>query len=128
MFFSGKTLLAVKWRRFKVFFTGDDPAPRDRAWRRLWAPLVYNVEQDPREEVDVAMDNLWLLQPVGRMLFTFLYGVSQEGLIVPGGEEPEDADVEVPFQSPEEIERSLSALRWQAIRDRVQDFLPFGEN
>jgi arylsulfatase len=128
LIFSGKTLLAVKWRRFKVFFTGDDPAPRDRAWRRLWAPLVYNVEQDPREEVDVAMDNLWLLQPVGRMLYTFLYDVSREGLIVPGGEEPEDANVEVPFQSPEEIERSLSALQWQEIRRRVRGLLPFGED
>ncbi len=128
LIFSGKTLLAAKWRRFKVYFTGDDPAPRNRAWRRLWAPLAYNVEQDPREEVDVAMDNLWLLQPVGRMLYTFLYSVQQEGLIVPGGTEPEDAEVEIPFQSPEEIERSLSAIQWTVIRERVKEFLPFGDD
>ena len=33
--FSGRTLLAVKWRRFKIFLMGDDPAPRDRWWRTL---------------------------------------------------------------------------------------------
>jgi arylsulfatase len=123
--FSGRTLLAVKWRRFKMFFTGDDPAPRDRAWRRLWAPLVYNVEQDPREEVEITIDNLWLLQPVVRKVYEFMFTLDQEGLILPGGDEPEKANVEIPFQSQDEIERSMSAIKWSFIKKRVKDLLPF---
>jgi arylsulfatase len=126
LFFSGRTLLAAKWRRFKVFFTGDDPSPRNRAWRRLWAPLVYNVEQDPREEVEITMDNLWLLQPTVRMIYEFLFTVDQEGLILPGGDEPEEATVEIPFQSQDEIDRSMSAIKWDVIKRKVREALPFG--
>jgi arylsulfatase len=123
--FSGRTLLAVKWRRFKMFFTGDDPAPRNRSWRRLWAPLVYNVEQDPREEVEITIDNLWLLQPVVRKIYEFLFSVDEEGLILPGGDKPEKATVEIPFQSQDEIDRSMSAIKWSFIKQRVKDLLPF---
>lgn len=125
MFFSGRTLLSVKWRRFKIFFTGDDPAPRVRSWRRLWAPLIYNVEQDPREENDIAMDNLWLLQPVITQVYRFLFSVDQEGIILPGGDAPEKSTLEIPFQSQEEIERSMSALKWQFMKQKMKDYLPF---
>jgi arylsulfatase len=126
LFFSGRTLLAIKWRRFKVFLTGDDPSPRDRSWRRLWAPLVYNVEQDPREEVDIAIDNLWILEPVMRQVYPFLFSVKREGLILPGGDEPEDATVEIPFQSQDEIDKSLSAIEWRFMKQKVKQLLPFG--
>jgi arylsulfatase len=126
LIFSGRTLLAVKWRRFKVFFTGDDPSPRDRSWRRLWAPLIYNVEQDPREEVEITIDNLWLLQPVVRKIYEFLFSVEGEGLILPGGDEPEEATLEIPFQSQDEIERSMSAIRWRIMKQKAKDLLPFG--
>ncbi len=127
IFLSGRTLLAVKWRQFKVFFTGDDPAPRDRAWRRLWAPLVYNVEQDPREEVEITIDNLWLLEPVVRRLYAFLFSVEDEGIILPGGDEPEPATLEIPFQSQEEIERSMSAIKWRFMMNKVKDLLSLGQ-
>jgi arylsulfatase len=126
LFFSGRTLLAVKWRRFKVFLTGDDPSPRNRSWRRLWAPLIYNVEQDPREEVEITIDNLWLLQPVMRVVYEFLFSVEKEGLILPGGDEPGAASVEIPFQSPEEIERSMSAIKWRTLKERVKGLLRSG--
>jgi arylsulfatase len=121
--FSGRTLLAAKWRRFKVFFTGDDPAPRDRSWRRLWAPLVYNVEQDPREEVEITIDYLWLMQPVMRKVYEFLFSVEKEGLILPGGDAPEASTVEIPFQSQDEIERSMSAIQWNFVKERVKGLL-----
>ncbi len=126
--FSGPTLLAVKWRRFKVFLTGDDPAHSDRHWQRLWAPLAFNVEQDPREEIDIATDNLWLLEPVMREVYLFLFSLAKEGLILPGGEEPEDANVEIPFQTPEQLERSMSAIRWSVIKSRVKSTLGVGED
>ncbi|MDP6980373.1 MAG: arylsulfatase [Myxococcota bacterium] len=126
LFFSGRTLLAVKWRRFKVFLTGDDPAPRDRAWRRLWAPIMYNVEQDPREEVDITHHNLWLLQPAVRQIYEFLFSVEKEGLILPGGKKPEPSALEIPFQGNDEIERSMSAIKWKVIKQKVREALSFG--
>ena len=124
--FSGRTLLAVKWRRFKVFLTGDDPSPRVRSWRRLWAPLVYNVEQDPREENDIAVDNLWLLEPVMRPVYLFLFSAQKEGLILPGGDKPEPASVEIPFQSQDELEKSMSALKWNFLKQKAREMLHFG--
>ena len=44
-----------------------------------------------------------------------LFSVESEGLILPGGDEPEDATVEIPFQSQDEIEKSMSGaveLEW----------------
>ncbi|MCP5045177.1 MAG: arylsulfatase [bacterium] len=128
LFFSGRTLLAVKWRRFKVFLTGDDPSPKNRAWRRLWAPLIYNVEQDPREEFDITLDNLWLLQPAVRKIYEFLFSVDKEGLILPGAEKPEPAQLEIPFQSQDEIDRSMSAIKWRFVKQKVKDMLPFGSD
>ena len=126
LIFSGRTLLAVKWRRFKIFLTGDDPAPRDRSWQRLYAPRVFNVEQDPREEVDIGTNNLWILEPLMRQVYPFLFSLEKEGLILPGGDEPEPAVVEIPFQSQDEIEKSLSAIRWKIMKRKAREILPFG--
>jgi arylsulfatase len=128
MIFFGRTLLAVKWRRFKIFLMGDDAAPRVRSWRRLWAPLVYNVEQDPREEVDIAMANLWVLEPMMREIYPFLFSVDEEGLILPGGDEPASAALEIPFIEQDELERSMSAIKRQVIKKKLREMLPFGED
>ncbi|MCP5059219.1 MAG: arylsulfatase [bacterium] len=127
LFFSGRTLLAAKWRRFKIFMAGDDPAPRDRSWRRLWAPRVFNVEQDPREEVDIGTSSLWILEPLMKKVYPFLFSVAQEGLILPGGDEPEAATVEIPFQSQAEIDKSMKAIRWKIMKQKAKELLPFGK-
>jgi hypothetical protein len=128
LFFSGRTLLAVKWRRFKILLTGDDPAPRNRAWRRLWAPQVYNVEQDPREEVDIAISNLWILEPMMKQIYPFLFSVDKEGLILPGGDEPGSASVEIPFQRQDEIDQSMSAIKRKMIKNKLKEMVPFGQD
>jgi arylsulfatase len=127
LIFSSRTLLAVKWRRFKVFLTGDDPGHDHRSWKRLWAPVIYNVEQDPREEVDIRGENMWVLAPAMRLVYPVLFSVDDEGLIMPGGEEPVPADLEIPFQSQQEIDASMDAIRWQFIKKRVSDILPFDD-
>jgi arylsulfatase len=125
--FSGRTLLAVKWRRFKIFLTGDDPSPRDRSWQRLWAPRVFNVEQDPREEVDIAIQNLWILQPAMRAIYVFLFSVEKEGIILPGGDAPTRAAVEIPFVGQDEIEQSMGAIKLNLLRKKLEGVLPSGE-
>jgi arylsulfatase len=97
--FSENTLLAVKWRQFKVFMTGDDPEARDRDWRRLAIPMIFNIEQDPREEVDLAVRYLWVLQPTSGEITRFLMSVRRYGLVPPGGEERSRGAVRVPFVS-----------------------------
>jgi hypothetical protein len=56
-----------------------------------------------------------------------LFSVDDEGLIMPGGEEPVPADLEIPFQSQQEIDASMDAIRWQFIKKRVSDILPFDD-
>ena len=58
-----------------------------------------------------------------RQLYLFLFSLDEEGLILPGGDEPEPGTVEVPFMSQEEIDKSMSALRWQFIENKVRDVL-----
>lgn len=63
-----------------------------------------------------------------REVYLFLFSLEKEGLILPGGEEPEDASVEIPFQTPEQLERSMSAIRWSVIKSRVKSTLGIEEN
>ena len=72
------------------------------------------------------IDNLWLLQPVVRKVYEFLFSVEKEGLILPGGEKPEAATVEIPFQSQDEIERSMSAIKWRIMKQKAKELIPFG--
>jgi hypothetical protein len=64
---------------------------------------------------------------VVRKIYEFLFTVEKEGLILPGGDEPQAATVEIPFQSQDEIERSMSAIRWRVMKDKVRELLPFAE-
>jgi len=113
--FLDNRLLAVKWRQFKIYFTGDSPQPRDRMLHTMFAPMVFNVEQDPREETDLfTRQYLWILQPTMTHLTRFLMSVRRYGMIPPGGEERTQGAVRVPFISDvdaiEEIETYLKRV------------------
>ena len=87
--------------------------------------MVYNIEQDPREEYDIAMDNLWIIEPLMRQLYPFLFSVDKEGIILPGADKRAKVPLEIPFQSQEEIQQSMSAIKWKIIKKKVKDLLPF---
>lgn len=129
LIFSGNTLLAVKWRRFKVFFVGDSAEPRaaDREWRRLWVPLVYNVEQDPREEVDISVRNTWIFGPTLRQVLPFVFSIDKEGLITPGDDKPRAGKLEIPFLSAEQLNVSMSAIKRKILKQRIGEFFSFGQ-
>ena len=40
----------------------------------------------------------------------------------------EDANVEIPLQTPEQLERSMSAIRWSVIKSRVKSTLDIGDD
>lgn len=51
------------------------------------------------------------LQPVMREIYRVLFSVEEEGLILPGGNEPGPAPVEIPFFASNEVEASMEAIR-----------------
>jgi hypothetical protein len=62
-----------------------------------------------------------------RQVYRFLFSVESEGLILPGGDEPEAATVEIPFQSQDEIDKSMSAIKWKMMKQKAKELLPFGQ-
>ena len=74
------------------------------------------------------MANLWILEPMMRQIYLFLFSVDKEGLILPGGDEPVSTDVEIPFVGGDELEQSMSAIKRQIIKKKLKEMLPFGEN
>ena len=105
--FSGETLLAVKWNQYKIFLSGDDPNPRDRLIDKLWAPRIFNVFDDPREEYDRVIDYMWTLKPALTNLLPFVMSVRNRGVIPMGGDERVKIDVDVPFLKPADIDRII---------------------
>lgn len=98
----------------------------ERGYNRLWAPEAYNLELDPKEQYNLAMQNLWLLAAALRPTFEYIYSVQKYGLILSGGDEPEIFDAEMPFYSPEALELAMGAMgamgaiKKEAIKDMVK--------
>ena len=49
--------------------------------------------------------------------------MQKHGLILPGGEEPEIFDAELPFYSPEALELAMGAIKEEAIKKMVKEKL-----
>ena len=120
MFFAGDQFMAVKWRQFKIYMYGEKTGIDERGYNRLWAPEAYNLELDPKEQYNLAMQNLWLLASALKPAFEYVYSVQKYGLILPGGDEPEIFDAQLPFYSPEALELTMGAIKEEAIKDMVK--------
>jgi arylsulfatase len=123
VFFAGDQLMAVKWRQFKIYMYGEKTGINERGYNRLWMPEAYNLELDPKEQNDLANQNLWLLASALKPSFEYVYSVQKYGLILPGGEKPEIYDAELPFYSPEALELAMGAIKEEAIKKMVKDKL-----
>jgi hypothetical protein len=75
--------------------------------------------------VDIAIRNLWIFEPMMKLIYPFLFSVDKEGLILPGGDEPSSAALEIPFQRQDEIEQSMSAIKRKMIKKKLREMLPF---
>jgi arylsulfatase A-like enzyme len=122
LFFHDDTLLAVKWKQFKVYLQGEQVAINDAGYRDLWAPEIYNIMQDPKEANNIVLDgNLWIMAPLLQVIMPFVYSVDKYGLIQPGADERSEAQVRIPFFKQSLMERSLQALKKQHIMKKLHD-------
>jgi len=116
LFFSGDTIMAMKWRQFKIYLTGEGAGRWERKIDKLWSPEIYNLQQDPKESNDVAGREMWLMEPV----FKELMRVAKFGLVEPGGDKPTRFSLETPYYNWTQMELSLGALQKQAIKKNVK--------
>lgn len=122
LFFHDDTLLAVKWKQFKIYLQEEGVDREDAVYHELWAPLVYNTMMDPKESHNIAHDAyLWVLSPLLQQVMPFAYTVDKYGLIQPGADERSEGYVNVPFFKPSLMERSLDELKKQAVMRRLHD-------
>lgn len=123
VYFAGDQLMAVKWRQFKIYMYGEKTGIDERGYQRLWAPEAYNLELDPKERHNLAMQNLWLLAAALKPSFEYVYSVEKYGLILPGGDKPEVFETELPFYSPEALELAMGAIKNEAIKKMIKQKL-----
>ena len=119
VFFAGDQFMAVKWRQFKIYMHGEKTGINERGYQPIWAPEAYNLELDPKEQNDLALQNLWLLASALKPAFEYVYSVQEYGLILPGGEKPEIFEAKLPFYSQEALDLTMGAIKEQAIKDMV---------
>jgi hypothetical protein len=62
-----------------------------------------------------------------RAIYVFLFSVEKEGIILPGGDAPTRAAVEIPFVGQDEIEQSMGAIKLNLLRKKLEGVLPSGE-
>jgi hypothetical protein len=122
LFFHDDTLLAVKWKQFKIYLQREGVEREDKAYHDLWAPEIYNVMQDPKEANNIVHDaNLWMMAPLLQQVMPFAYTVDKYGLIQPGADERSTAQVNIPFFKQSLVERSLSELKRKHIMKKLHD-------
>jgi arylsulfatase A-like enzyme len=82
------TLMAVKWRNWKVhFYLLDDPSGTPA---KYLVPKVYDLDIDPKELRDVSIANSWVLHPAVKIIAAFEASTKKYPLIPMGTPDPYD--------------------------------------
>lgn len=122
LFFHDNTLLAVKWKQFKVYLQREGVEREDGNYHDIWAPLIYNTMMDPKEQHNIAHDAyLWVLSPLMQEVMPFAYSVDKYGYIQPGDDERTDGQVNIPFFKHSLLQRSLGELKKQAVMRKLHE-------
>ena len=118
--FLDKELLAVKWRDYKLYFVGDDPGPVSRVHDELWAHKLYNVVNDPREEVDIFGRNVWMLPYFYTPVLKLAGSLYRYGAIKTGDDFRSEASISIPpsLTSGDDVKRVLLKLRERQSGDK----------
>lgn len=95
LFFIQDVLYAVKWKQFKIHFKDIVQAPRATGQlpypgfvHELNAPRIYNIEQDPKELYDILLTNLWIFEPIRKVIGAFFDSVKQYPHVKTGANGP----------------------------------------
>ena len=84
--FIGDALTAVRWRHYRIYF--QDVVQAGTSVQRMGGtqanrvprngyPLIYNIEADPREEVDIGPYDSWVVGQYMRYVVQYLQSVAQ---------------------------------------------------
>jgi arylsulfatase len=85
LFYIRQELRAVKWRDWKLHFYWEPEVNEGRG--KLEAPYLFNLTSDPKEEMDVAVLNTWVLGPMLKMVQAFQASTAQFPNTAPGAAE-----------------------------------------
>jgi arylsulfatase len=98
LYFNRFTLTAVKWRDFKVHFTGESSDPHDMAIPEIWTPRIFHLLVDPKEANDITHKGyLWMYGIINQQLTQFRESVETYGIVAKGGEKPESGSIRIPY-------------------------------
>ena len=123
LFFHDDTLLAVKWKQFKIFLKHEGVDREDYNYADSWAPKIYDTMIDPKEANNIAMDGyLWMMSPLIKEVLTFFNSVEKYGLIKSGGDSRSEGEVNIPFFTRELMEASIDALTKQQIMKKLHEY------
>jgi arylsulfatase len=78
--FIGSRLAAVRWRQFRihlmnVHLTDNNPSLGGYMGYRNETsgyPMIFNIESDPREMRNIAMENTWVVRPMTRIIGEYM--------------------------------------------------------
>lgn len=106
MVFHNNTLLAIKWRNFKMHFVVREP-PRGQVVasgqvsttayiEELPSPWLFDLENDPKELWNIYTTNIWVRRPITRIQKAYEESVERFPNVPNGGEGPRAARVPAP--------------------------------
>ena len=123
LFFHDDTLLAVKWKQFKIFLQHESVDREDTKYADIWAPRVYNTVIDPKEANDITQDGyLWIMSPLIKEVLTFFYSVEKYGLIKAGEDSRTEGEVKIPFFKRSLMEASIDELTKKQIMKKLHEY------
>jgi arylsulfatase len=68
-FYIKNELRAVKWRDWKLHLHWEPEVNEGKG--KLESPYLFNLTRDPKEEVNVAPQNSWVMSPIRRLIHAF---------------------------------------------------------
>jgi len=116
LFFHDDTLLAVKWKQFKIFLQHESVDREDYKYADLWAPRIYDTVIDPKESNDITQDGyLWMMAPLIKQVLTFYHSVEKYGLVESGADERSEGAVKIPFFKRSLLDQSLDKIKKKQV-------------
>jgi arylsulfatase len=119
--FQANRLQAIKWRQWKAHFFRQDVSID--TFTPYNAPLLYNLEWDPREEHQVDFPHGWVLHPMAAAAGAFLKTLAAEPPIKSGTPDPYTPPGPGTLQAEEQLQLG-AIIRYVSVLTRTHDQPP----